>query len=166
MTQPDPSHSDADILNAASRALFELGRAFNRIPRRDLSAPGSGPDADLGSILLTQSVEDAQGAGDAVTVGTVATRLGLDPSTASRLVARAVERGLLHRRTSPLDGRAIELSLTDSGRDLAAAAARYQRSIFDTATATWSPDDRATFARLFVEFAAAISAAVTSQEHA
>ena len=162
MLAPTP---DPDILDAASRALFELGRAFNRMPRRDLTSAGSGPDADLGAILLTQTVANTQASVEPVTIGTVAAHLALDPSTASRLVARGVERGLLHRRTSTSDGRAVALSLTDAGERLAAAAGRYQRSIFDAATADWSPSDRAIFARLFVEFATAVMAlTVTAQE--
>lgn len=153
------------IFDAASRALFTLGRAFNRMPRRDLTDPHSGPDPDLGAILLTQTIADAQDSGEPVTVGAVADRLALDPSTASRLVARGVARDLIRRSSSTTDGRAVSLSLTDSGQDLVTAAARFQRSIFDAATASWSPTDRATFAHLFVAFTSAVLAMnATAQE--
>lgn len=153
-----------DPLDAAGRALFELGRAFNRMPRRDLGADSPGPAADLGMIVLTQVVADAQTAADAVTVGSIAARLALDPSTASRLVARGVDHGLLDRRPSASDARAVVLSLTPSGERLAADAARYQRSIFDAATAGWSPEGRTDFARRFVSFSAAVVALTVSAQ--
>ncbi len=164
--KPYPPQTNAEIIDAAGRALFDLGRVFNRLPRRDLATSDTGPDADLGMIVLAQTIGGIPSAEGPITVGTVAARLALDPSTASRLVARGVERGLLHRRASTSDGRAVALSLTDAGERLAAAAGRYQRSIFDAATVDWSPSDRATFARLFVEFATAVMAmTVTAQEH-
>ncbi|MEY2242338.1 MarR family winged helix-turn-helix transcriptional regulator [Streptomyces sp. BF23-18] len=46
--------------------------------------------------------------------------LGLDKSSMTGLVARAEKRGLLKRSPSPHDGRAVLVSLTDSGKDLTA----------------------------------------------
>jgi DNA-binding MarR family transcriptional regulator len=45
--------------------------------------------------------------------------LGLDPSSVSGLVDRAVARGLVRRAASSDDGRAVRVSLTPDGRRLA-----------------------------------------------
>ena len=57
---------------------------------------------------------------DRVRVTSLAHRLGLEKSTMTGLVDRAVRRGLLERRPSPDDGRAVDVLLTPAGRDLAA----------------------------------------------
>ncbi len=59
----------------------------------------------------------------------LAARLGLEKSTVSRLVCHLEDRGWIERRRSALDGRALNVVLTDSGRNIAAAvaAARAQK---------------------------------------
>ena len=50
----------------------------------------------------------------------LAAHLGLERSSVSGLVDRAVRRGLVRRDASEDDGRAVRLSLTKAGRELAA----------------------------------------------
>jgi DNA-binding MarR family transcriptional regulator len=145
------------LLDEASRALFDLGRFFARLPLRERLAGEAG--ADRSRILASLAVDDGTAAGRDVSVGSVAERLGLDPSTASRLVGQAVAAGLLQRGPSPVDGRLARLALTPAGRDLVADARRYQRAVFDDVTRDWSDAERREFARLFVRFAAGVVAA-------
>ena len=49
-------------------------------------------------------------------------RTGIDRSTTSELVGRMARRGLLHKRRSRQDTRAVVLTLTDAGRQLLSAA--------------------------------------------
>ncbi len=65
--------------------------------------------------------EAARSEADGVSVATVAERLVVDPSQASRLVAEAVRTGLVERLASQADGRRSLLRLTDSGTALIAA---------------------------------------------
>lgn len=141
------------ISGEAGKALFRLGRFFSRqsLPQRLVGQTESG--VELSQILAVQAVEAGLEAGEQVTVGTVAQRLGLDPSTASRVVADAVRDGFLARAASQADGRRSLLELTQSGRALAADASDYQRSVFEAVTATWTEKERQTFARLFIKFA-------------
>ncbi len=74
MTSPPPD-SDPDVLDSAGRALFHLGRAFTRLPRPDLFAPGPNRAPELGTILLTRAVADVPPAHQPVTVGAVAAAL-------------------------------------------------------------------------------------------
>ena len=148
----------ADDLEAAARALFALGRTFSRQSIADLLRARSGRAVDLSRVLVVQAVDEGVGAPDGeVTVGTVAERLGIDPSTASRLVADATRDGYLARSASPHDGRRACLTLTDAGRELVRASRRFQRQAFLEATASWTDEERAQFARLFVRFAAAVA---------
>jgi DNA-binding MarR family transcriptional regulator len=157
----------SDDVAIAARALFTLGRTFARQSLRDLLHEPSGRAVDLSRVLVAQAVDDGLGADDSeVTVGTVAERLGIDPSTASRLVADATRDGYLARSASQHDGRRARLTLTDAGRQLVAASRQFQRQVFLEATATWTEQERIQFARLFVRFAEAVAgqhAEVTSQ---
>jgi DNA-binding MarR family transcriptional regulator len=148
--------SELRAIEDASRSLFRLGRAFGRLPRRDLLRTPTARDVELSAIHVVQAVEAGEESGREVTIGVVAAQLGIDPSTASRLVTLAVEAGYLRRRAALRDRRAIALELTEQGRDLAEGAARFQRSVFDAATTGWPDEERQAFARLFVRFADAI----------
>ncbi len=53
------------------------------------------------------------------TMAELATHLGLERSSVSGLIDRAVRRGLVRRDTSKEDGRAVRVSLTPDGRRLA-----------------------------------------------
>jgi DNA-binding MarR family transcriptional regulator len=82
----------------------------------------------------------------------VAERLGLDPSRASRLVAEAVDRQLVDRLTSTLDGRRIRLELTDQGQQVCARVQAVRRNYVAERVADWSAHERRTFARLLHRF--------------
>ena len=150
-------------LDAAGQALFRLGRLFGRQPLVDALVGRPGRSVELSRVLVVQVVSDASrtassdDGGVEVTVGVVAERLRIDPSTASRLVAETVRDGYLIRSTSPRDGRRASLTLTEAGRALDAASRRYQRAVFDQATDGWSDDERDAFARLFLRFATALA---------
>lgn len=175
-TQPERlSRSESEVVGSdelalAARALFSLGRTFARQSVRELVGERSGRAIDLSRVLVAQAVYDEQDdAGSAdragavdetiaeVSVGTVAERLGIDPSTASRLVADAVRDGYLVRSPSAHDARRVRLTLTETGRALAEASRHYQRQVFLEATTGWSEAERAEFARHFVRFAEAVT---------
>jgi len=68
---------------------------------------------------VSSSVVSALGlleAADGLRLGALARAMGVDASVASRHVAAATELGLVERRPDPADGRACQLSLTDTGR--------------------------------------------------
>ncbi|GAA0258196.1 hypothetical protein GCM10009527_062810 [Actinomadura nitritigenes] len=88
-----------------------------------------------------------------ITVGAVADRLEIDPSTASRLVGHAIDAGLVSRRPSPVDARRANLGLTDAGRRVKQVADRYRRAYFQGLMNDWTDAERAEFARLLTRFA-------------
>lgn len=68
-----------------------------------------------------------------------------DPSTVSRHVALLVDRGLVRRVADASDGRASQLVVTDTGREVTAALCDERESLFQRVTDDWSPDDLAAF---------------------
>ena len=84
-----------------------------------------------------------------VTVGLLAEEMNLDPSRASRIAADLVERGLIARAVSQVDGRRSVLVATEAATGLIEAflRAKWQRTmrLFES----WPEDDIVTFARLF-----------------
>ena len=67
--------------------------------------------------------------------------LGLERSTLSGLVDRAVARGLLRRERSLTDGRVIEVSITDEGAELAEAGAAEVRVALAPSTVRLSAEE-------------------------
>jgi DNA-binding MarR family transcriptional regulator len=146
------------VLDEASQALFRLGRLFSRQPGKNHRRSDAGQAAELSHILVTEAVAGGSvEVGREVTVGVVAERLGIDPSTASRLVAETIEAGYLARLPSQLDKRRLCLELTDRGRDLNAHAQAYQRAVFEHVTREWTADEQREFARLLIKFVAVVA---------
>jgi len=101
----------------------------------------------------------AAGAPREITVGAVAERLEIDPSTASRLVGHAIDAGLLTRRPSPVDARRANLGLTEEGRRVKQVADRFRRAYLNELMSGWTAEERAEFARLLTRFADAAARA-------
>jgi len=152
------------ILDEAGQALFRLGRMFSRQPMRQRVTEHSRRALELSRILVVQAVEAGVAKPDEeMTIGVVARRLDIDPSTASRLVSESIRAGYLAGTPSPADARRTRLALTDTGRALAAAAQRYQRATFEHITREWPERERQEFARLFIKFADAVTESRASQ---
>jgi DNA-binding MarR family transcriptional regulator len=93
---------------------------------------------------------------------------GLEPLYVSKL-ARALERaGLIERAGHPADTRAVQLSLTDHGRDVAGRAMDQVRGLQDELTAALgglgSPETKALIKALQTLLAAPIPERPTSQQ--
>ena len=72
----------------------------------------------------------------------LAMHLGLERSSVSGLIDRAVRRGLVRRDVSSDDGRAVRVSLTSDGQRLAAALAAEIGSLIAPMTGRLSPGDQ------------------------
>lgn len=137
-------------------ALVELRRLLQR---RDLCAIwgddlGRSARMDYAELRLLDAVRVARSlTPDGVTVGALAAMLGIDPSRASRQVARAVRKGLVRRTAAQADGRKVVLQITPSGAKLQADGSDLTRARVALAVAGWSGREREEFARLFGRFA-------------
>lgn len=161
--QDDQAGEGGDVgasFEDAGRALFLLIRLLGRSTDGQRAGGDAGRPVELSRIMVVQAVEAAReddGPDAEIGVGTVAARLAIDPSTASRLVAETIADGFLGSSPSPTDARRRRLGLTDAGRGLAAAARHHQAAVFAAATAGWPEAERRDFARRFAQFAAAIA---------
>ena len=90
---------------------------------------------------------------DEVTVGSIAERLEIDPSRASRISGDLVERGYAFRVASQLDARRICLKLTARGERFVTAVRQTKWRIFTGLLAQWDERELVTFAASLERFA-------------
>jgi DNA-binding MarR family transcriptional regulator len=104
----------ADALITASRALVGLAiRSINAAP--------------LELTILQHRLLVLLATGGDQTVGALAEQLHVDASNGSRLCDRLHKLGLVTRRRSSSDGRAVEVSLTAAGRGVLDTVRRHRR---------------------------------------
>jgi DNA-binding MarR family transcriptional regulator len=107
---------------------------------------------------VLDAIEAAEQAGSPATVSGVAAALNVDQPRASKLVAAAVEAGLVRREADQADGRRALLVRTERGNTLSKELHRFRRSIFATVMSDWTNADRAAFARLLTRFVESLAA--------
>lgn len=101
------------------------------------------------TVLVVDACARAEGE---VSVGLVARALGVEHSTASRLVDRAVRGGFVVRSASPGDARRAALTLTPAGRALHERAAAFRRDRLAEVVAGWPAADVEALAGLLDRF--------------
>jgi len=99
-----------DLIDALVRTSFAAMAVLTRI--------GAEHDLSLTQLRVLGILRDRR-----VKMSELADYLGLDKSTVSGLVDRAEKRGLLQRAPNPADGRAVDVSLTAAGAELAGRGA-------------------------------------------
>ena len=110
----DPETSETSETEELQEALVRISFAMMSV----LSRVGAEHDLSLTQLRTLGILRDRR-----VRVTDLARYLGLDKSSVSGLVDRAVKRGLLERSPNPLDGRAVDVLLTAQGAELAAIGA-------------------------------------------
>lgn len=89
-----------------------------------------------------------------IMVATVAARLGIDPSRASRLTSELIRLGLVRRSVSQADARRAILELTDEGARIVQAVRRYKFLILGNFLKGWTDEELAAFIPLLERFSA------------
>ncbi len=133
---PAVASADPDrmLLDQLDNALVEIRRVLQRPGyRREVLGELAGT-VELATVRLLRAV---QRAAQPPTIGAVAEVLVVDPSTASRLVDRAVDAGTLQRRACEQDRRRARLQLTEDGERLLDAVTERRRAVLQDATAGW-----------------------------
>jgi DNA-binding MarR family transcriptional regulator len=136
-------HEDLLALDAAIARLRRMWES-PRSRRRFLARLGEDVDPALIRTLRAIEVADDPEPG----VRDVAEVLGVDTSTASRLVDSAVSAGLAVRTTSTRDRRRARLALSDEGRALRRRTLEVRTALLAERTAGWAPEEVATLATL------------------
>ncbi|MDO6730888.1 MarR family transcriptional regulator [Marinovum sp. 2_MG-2023] len=158
--------AQADIGEDLSQSAFELDAIMQhwrrRVVKRELgqrALADLGLDLDLAlldvlMVVWAPSNEFADSPEGDVMVSTVATRLGIDPSRASRLTSELIRLGLIRRAVSQEDARRAVLELTPEGAQIVQAVRRYKFLILGNFLKGWSPEELATFIPLLERFSA------------
>ena len=85
-------------------------------------------------------------------VATVAERLNIDPSRASRLVSEMVEKGFARRTVSQADARRTIIALTERGEAVVDAVRAYKYLIMGDFLASWDSGELAAFVPMLKRF--------------
>ncbi|MES4906931.1 MULTISPECIES: MarR family winged helix-turn-helix transcriptional regulator [unclassified Streptomyces] len=131
------------------------GTAAKGATARGTAAKGAtarGAVARGAAFDVLDAIEAAEQSGAPATVSGVAAALAVDQPRASKLVAGAVEDGLVRREADQADGRRTLLVMTEAGRAMTDEVRRFRRSVFAEVMAEWPEADRAEFARLLTDF--------------
>jgi len=128
----DTAHDELD------EVLVEVRQVLQRPQYRRQWMARLGDAATLGTLRVVRAVERAS---DAPSVGDVAEWLVIDPSTASRSVDDAVERGYLSRQPCAKDRRRTRLFLTGNGTVLLSRMTEGRRELLSEATSDWVEDE-------------------------
>ena len=141
-----------DPYAAIAEALIRMRRLWGGPSTASQLRRDAGGGVELSTVLVADAVDRGRRASATVGVGDVATLLDVAPSTASRLVDRAVAAGMVDRRAAP-DARRCTLTLTAEGHDLVRRAAAYRSDHLRQVLDDWTASDVETFAALLSRFA-------------
>ncbi len=131
-------------------AVFRLSRMHKTIIGRLLREVGLVPGQEL--LLLQLWDRDRCSQTDLVE------RLGLDPSTVTKMLQRLERAGWLAREPSPDDGRVMVVTLTRAGRDLQVAVTTLWSELEGETIKALSPDEQAELLRLLSKVEAGLRA--------
>ena len=131
-------------IRAIDGALMRLRRVWDA----PAGVAHEGDTVDGSTLLICLALADRQ----PVDIGGTAAVLNVTHSTASRLVARATEAGMIERGPGH-NRRQVLLHLTPAGRRLVAASRRFRGARLAHQLAAWRQDDLATLADLLVRLA-------------
>jgi DNA-binding MarR family transcriptional regulator len=155
ITYMNQESQPADPISVIEQALMTMRRdqQARRLQRGPGPHRGVGPrghDRSLGGAARFRML-DALEPGPS-TISELAAAVGVDQPRASRLVAEAVDRGLVRRGIDPADARRAIVELTTSGRQFLQSAHETRRGAVEQATARFTADETAQFATLLARF--------------
>lgn len=144
-------------MTSARNELEQIDRALVRL-RRFFDPPAmvddEGRRVEASTILV---LETLAGAGPR-TVRDVAEQLDVAHSTASRLITRAEQAGMVRRRPSPTNGRETAVETTRQGHAVRRRGVQYRLERLAEITLSWQPDEIERFATSLHRFAEAAAA--------
>lgn len=120
---------------ALNHAVIALARAHRNAAAALLGRHGLHPGQEVLLMLLWR--RDGQGPRE------LASRLGVEPPTVTKMLGRLEQAGLVVREPSPCDRRAVVVRLTAPGRGLRADVERVWRELEDTTVAGFTGAERA-----------------------
>ena len=124
------------------RVLAELGLNLD-VPKIDVLTAIWGPTVEFGHAPEGETM-----------VATIAGRLGIDPSRASRLVSELIDLGYARRSASRLDARRSIVELTEEGQRIVLTTRSVKIRLLGEFLTGWSDEEIASFVPLLERFSA------------
>jgi DNA-binding MarR family transcriptional regulator len=107
---------------------------------------------DFSHVRVVAALAECNEAKVTASVGQLARRMGVDPSRASRMAAKAIRAGYAKRLASQDDGRRTCVALTRKGEEFDAAVRDLRLRYFASHLKGWPEEDCKTFSRLLARF--------------
>jgi DNA-binding MarR family transcriptional regulator len=126
--------SQPDLAGHLRHTIVRVGRRLRQEAGGELSP----------SLTAALSTVERHGP---LTPSEVASRERIQRPTATRVLARLEEQGLIARTPDPWDGRSAKVTVTDAGRELLAELRTRKTAFLAERLETLEPDERATLAR-------------------
>jgi DNA-binding MarR family transcriptional regulator len=117
---------DQELINALVQTSFATMAVLNRVAAEH--------DLSLTQLRVLGILSDRR-----IKMSELADFLGLDKSTVSGLVDRAEKRGLVQRAANPVDGRAVDVFLSEEGFRLAERGRAEVAQALSPVTAVFTP---------------------------
>jgi DNA-binding MarR family transcriptional regulator len=133
------SGSDDRRLELLDVALSRLRRIWGRPNLREVLIAHFGQAVEPGTIRTLRAIEGL--VRPDLGMGEVAAALDVEPSTASRLVERLVEEGLVARTPCEADRRRVHLQLTGEGENFLARARAARMATYRQILRDWPARD-------------------------
>ncbi|HSJ27992.1 MAG TPA: MarR family transcriptional regulator [Acidimicrobiia bacterium] len=137
--------SRSALIDELDEVLLDVRHLFRTPEFRRLLLASIADGVELSTLRLLRAVERHHGG---PSVRDIAESLGVDPSTASRLVDNAARRGLLARERRTDDARRARLGLTEAGATVLTEANGVRRELLARVTSDWSADETTSLIRL------------------
>lgn len=118
-----------------NRTLNKMSKLYRAAKARKLAALGLHPGQDVLLWILAQEPEG-------MTVSELAARLGIEPPTATRSLARLEGGGWFRRETVPTDRRQVRIVVTDAGHKLVPGIERAWAELAEQAMGEASMEQR------------------------
>lgn len=159
----------AGIDHRSTEAALDIDASLQqwrrRVSKRELGtaaleAFGLGDEIDLAQLdvlfAISPPLRDywAEGDDDETMVSTIAARLRIDPSRASRLVSDLIAKELAQRSVSQRDARRTIVELTGRGAAIVDAVRRFKFLVLGEFLSSWSDEEIAAFVPLMARFVA------------
>ena len=149
--------ANRDVAGRIGRAWREIRRGFANNALRELIFEDEEHSIEAGKFdTLEQLVLH-----ESIRMGDLADVLRIDPSTATRAVARLIKDGLAEKVSHSGDGRVVYVAPTGKGHDLYQWVVKRRRDVIANVVGELSEDRRQEIAVALEEFAGALQNAVS-----
>jgi DNA-binding MarR family transcriptional regulator len=163
---------DTNLADALIRIDNVVQNWRRQIHKRELGRRATralGLDMDMAQIdvlfaIANPSLPSDPNADDETMVSTVAERLHIDPSRASRLVADMVNSGYARRAVSQRDARRTILELTPAGEAVLDAVRGYKWLLLGEFFSGWTAEDVAAFVPLLERYSSWMNSSEVAEE--